>query len=91
MKDGERGLPIENYGTKELKEWLDNIVTVPDLHPYTAGNKEEEHTVPMVLKLLLIKEQSPLVGSISDKLKSREMPTQCEPHAYVFQLAMPMH
>ena len=41
MKDGESGRPIENYGKKEQKEWLDNIVTVPDPHPCTAGNKEE--------------------------------------------------
>ena len=31
----------ENYGKKEQKEWIDNIV--PDPHPCTAGNKEEEH------------------------------------------------
>ena len=43
MKDGEREQPIENYGKKEQKEWLDNIL--PDPHPCTAGNKEEE-TVP---------------------------------------------
>ena len=41
MKDGERGRPIENYGKKQQKEWLDN--TLPDSHPCTAGNKEEEH------------------------------------------------
>ena len=41
MKDGERVRPIENYGKKEQKEWLDNIL--PDPHPCTAGNKEEEH------------------------------------------------
>ena len=41
MKDGERGWPIENYGKKEQKEWLDN--TLPDPSPCTAGNKEEEH------------------------------------------------
>ena len=41
MKDGERGRPIENYGKKEQKEWLDN--TLPDPHPCQAGNKEEEH------------------------------------------------
>ena len=34
------GRPIENYGKKEQKEWLDN--TLPDPHPCTAGNKEEE-------------------------------------------------
>ena len=34
------GWPIENYGKKEQKEWLDN--TLPDPHPRTAGNKEEE-------------------------------------------------
>ena len=45
MKDGERGRLIKNYGKKEQKEWLDNTVTVPDHHPCTAGNKEEE-TVP---------------------------------------------
>ena len=43
MKDGERGRPIEKYGKKEQKEWLDN--TVPDPHRCTAGNKEEEHIV----------------------------------------------
>ena len=31
MKDGERERPIENYGKKEQKEWLDNIL--PDPHP----------------------------------------------------------
>ena len=41
MKDGEGGWLIENYGKKEQKEWLDN--TLPDSHPCTAGNKEEEH------------------------------------------------
>ena len=35
------GRLIENYGKKEQKEWLDN--TLPDHHPCTAGNKEEEH------------------------------------------------
>ena len=35
------GRPIENYGKKEQKESLDN--TLPDPHPCTAGNKEEEH------------------------------------------------
>ena len=44
MKDGERGLPIENYGKKEQKEWLDNTLTVPDPNPCT-GNKEEEHNI----------------------------------------------
>ena len=58
MKDGEREQPIENYGKKEQKEWLHNILpdphpgragnkeeeTVPDPHPGRAGNKEEEHT-----------------------------------------------
>ena len=39
MKDGGRGWPIENYGKKKQKEWLDN--TVPDPHPSTAGNKEQ--------------------------------------------------
>ena len=41
MKDGERERPIENYRKKEQKEWLNNIL--PDPHPCTAGNKEEEH------------------------------------------------
>ena len=41
MTDGERERPIEKYGKKEQKEWLDN--TLPDPHPCTAGNKEEEH------------------------------------------------
>ena len=31
MKDGERERPIENYGKKEQKEWLDNIL--PDPQP----------------------------------------------------------
>ena len=35
------GGAIKNYGKKEQKEWLDN--TLPDPHPCTAGNKEEEH------------------------------------------------
>ena len=43
MKDGERGRPIENYGKKEQKEWLDN--TLPDPHPCAAGNKKEEHSL----------------------------------------------
>ena len=37
-----RGRPIENYGKKEQKEWFDN--TLPNLHPCTAGIKEEDHT-----------------------------------------------
>ena len=41
MRDGERGRQIENYGEKEQKEWLDN--TLPDPHPCTTENKEEEH------------------------------------------------
>ena len=41
MKDGERERPIENYGKKEQNEWLAN--TLPDPHPYAAGNKEEEN------------------------------------------------
>ena len=54
MKDGERGRPIENYGKKEQKEWLDN--TLPDPHPCTAGNKEEEqmhNTYHLRIKLRL--------------------------------------
>ena len=47
MKDGEREQPIENYGKKEQKEWLDNIL--PDPHPCTAGNKEEEHNKTLLL------------------------------------------
>ena len=35
------GQPIENYGKKEQKEWLDN--TLPDPHPCMTGNKDEEH------------------------------------------------
>ena len=51
--------PIENYGKKEQKDWLDNILpdprpctagnkeeeTVPDPHPCRAGNKEEQHNI----------------------------------------------
>ena len=40
MKDG-RGRPIEKYGKKQQKEWLENII--PDLNPCTAGNKKEKH------------------------------------------------
>ena len=40
-------MPIENYGKKEQKEWLDN--TLPDSHPCTAGNKEEEHIRSIIL------------------------------------------
>ena len=43
MKAGERRRPIENYGKKEQKEWLDN--TLPDPHPCTAENREEEHSL----------------------------------------------
>ena len=49
MKDGERERPIENYGKKERKEWLDN--TLPDPHPCTAGNKEKEHVFCFLLVL----------------------------------------
>ena len=42
MKDGEWEQPTDNYRKKEQKEWLDNIL--PDPHPCTARNKEEEHT-----------------------------------------------
>ena len=53
MKDGERGRPIKNYGKKEQKERLDNIL--PDPHPCTAGNKEEEHThIYILLKITFI-------------------------------------
>ena len=51
MNGGERGQPIENYGKKEQKEWLDN--TLPDSHPCTAGNEEEESTVADTCKQLL--------------------------------------
>ena len=37
MTDGERGLPIENYGKKE--EWLDNTVTVSD--PQEQGGRAQ--------------------------------------------------
>ena len=37
----ERGQPIEKYGKKQQKEWLDNIL--PDPNPYTAGKKDEKH------------------------------------------------
>ena len=43
MKDGDRGLLIENYGKQEKKEWIGNTVSVPDPHPCTAGIKEEEY------------------------------------------------
>ena len=43
MKDGERRRPIENYGKKEQKEWLDN--TLPNPHLCKAGEKEEEHHI----------------------------------------------
>ena len=43
-------------GAADRKLWkertervLDNTVTVPDLHPCTAGNKEEEHTFEIYL------------------------------------------
>ena len=49
MKDGERRWPIENYGKKEQKEWLDNTLTVPDPHLCTAGNKEEEHKFNFIM------------------------------------------
>ena len=35
------GRPIENYGRKEQKEWLNN--TLPDQQPCKARNKDEEH------------------------------------------------
>ena len=40
MKGGERERPIENYGKKERKEWLDN--TLLDPHPCAAENKEKD-------------------------------------------------
>ena len=39
MKDAERGRPIENYGKKEQKEWLDN--TLPDPHPVQQGTRRK--------------------------------------------------
>ena len=47
MKYGEMERPIENYGKKEQKEWLDNIL--PDPHPCAVGNKEEEHIIHTVV------------------------------------------
>ena len=47
MKDGEREQPLENYGKKEQKGWFDNIL--PDPHPCTAGNKEDEHILRWLL------------------------------------------
>ena len=38
-KQDEMGRPLGKNGQKE---WLDN--TLPDPHPCTAGNKEEEHS-----------------------------------------------
>ena len=38
--------------------WLDNTVTIPDPHPCTAGNKEDEHTLigyTRVLYAILVK------------------------------------
>ena len=36
MKDGERERPIENYGKKEQKEWLDNTIErTLDLHIFS--------------------------------------------------------
>ena len=46
MKGGERGRPIETYGKKEQKEWLDNILT--DTHPCSAVNKEQEYTETVI-------------------------------------------
>ena len=52
MKDGERERPIEKNGKKEQKEWLDNIL--PDPHPCTAGNKEEEHIIRLTYHILSV-------------------------------------
>ena len=49
MKDGERERPIENYGKKEQRESLDNML--PDPHPCTAGKKEEEHNIVYLITL----------------------------------------
>ena len=35
-----RGRPIENYGKKEEKEWLDN--TLPDPHPVQQGTRRKK-------------------------------------------------
>ena len=35
------GWPIENYGKKEQKAWLDNTVTVPDPHPVQHGTRRK--------------------------------------------------
>ena len=51
MKDGERERSIENYGKKEQKEWLNN--TVPDPHPSTAGNKEEEQHLARIVDCII--------------------------------------
>ena len=55
MKDGARERPIEKYGKKEQKDWLDN--TLPDPHPCTAGIKEEEHTSCKILLSILFTQQ----------------------------------
>ena len=59
---------------KEQKEWLDNIL--PDPHPCTAGNKEEEHTIvrrgaPTTTHGFWIRE----VSLQSNKLRSVDMPS----------------
>ena len=55
-----REQPIENYGKKEQKEWLDNIL--PDPHPCTAGNKEEEHILYNVHRRLLTQNTVKIIG-----------------------------
>ena len=40
MKDGDRERPIENYGKKEQKEWLNN--TLPDPQGASPLNSREQ-------------------------------------------------
>ena len=46
------GRPLDKYGKKQQKEWLDNIL--PDLNPRTAGNKNRKSTVSLVNKKLCL-------------------------------------
>ena len=63
MKDGERGRPIENYGKKEQKGWLDN--TLPDPHPCTAEIKDiyvhDFNFTPLFRLCVSIKAATPFV------------------------------
>ena len=61
MIDEERGPPIENYGKKEQKEWLDN--TLPESYTCTAGNKEKEHKTTkriIILRIVYINTENSL-------------------------------